>query len=553
MSDKRRDERDAFWDLSTLVPSGKKRPTLESFIQPQPPVDYRVEQGAAPAAPPPDNRLHFEEKTSDVTTYSPADNPFISRVTVTRTTGRGSYYRQYLYDAQRLLALNPPSAPYVPFYSFAPQYSQLTPAQLAFYLGWRTSVRRGTFSAQGSESYLYLYAYELLNLGGVLIDAQEALHSLCDLWCAYAAQFPSVHPYFTDWVADFALVHGLSCPSDRLKPVLHRVFSCGTRFPEFYLGMLGGEPTSDHAPLLIALLSHYDWHTSMYAKGIHAAELEKHLPQSMIGIFQDLYRSGNLQWKPGSTECMNRAAFCGAVWGHDTRYNLQILYEPIRNMGEWMEPITAAVKYSENCLRARLGIRSRLSVRGLTESHRRILDAYYRVVLPKTVAPEAVPAKPAYEALYDAPEGKLDATQAASIERLSWENTKKLVPDEPPTEEASAQAAHPDGGVPVAPLCGIPMQQESDPKSALTYCLESDNIGQSSPLPESVSFLSAVAAGDATGGVGTIRADILADQINTEFCERIGDVVLERDDVGYRLIEDYREDVERWLSSKTEK
>ena len=40
------------------------------------------------------------------------------------------------------------------------------------------------------------------------------------------------------------------------------------------------------------------------------------------------------------------------------------------------------MKYSENLLRARLGMRSRLGVGELDEEYRRIIDTYYRVISP---------------------------------------------------------------------------------------------------------------------------------------------------------------------------
>ena len=42
-----------------------------------------------------------------------------------------------------------------------------------------------------------------------------------------------------------------------------------------------------------------------------------------------------------------------------------------------------------------------------------------------------------------------------------------------------------------------------------------------------------------------------ADRINGIFLEKIGDVVLEPDGVGFRFVDDYREDAEEWLRTET--
>ena len=44
-----------------------------------------------------------------------------------------------------------------------------------------------------------------------------------------------------------------------------------------------------------------------------------------------------------------------------------------------------------------------------------------------------------------------------------------------------------------------------------------------------------------------------ADRINGIFLERIGDIVLEPDGVGFRFVDDYREDSEEWLRTETKR
>ena len=42
-------------------------------------------------------------------------------------------------------------------------------------------------------------------------------------------------------------------------------------------------------------------------------------------------------------------------------------------------------------------------------------------------------------------------------------------------------------------------------------------------------------------------SDTLADRVNEAFADGFGDVILEPTDEGYSVIDDYREDIEKWL------
>ena len=46
----------------------------------------------------------------------------------------------------------------------------------------------------------------------------------------------------------------------------------------------------------------------------------------------------------------------------------------------------------------------------------------------------------------------------------------------------------------------------------------------------------------------SMPADALADRINEIFSDKFGDIILEQTDLGYGVIDDYREVVEKWLN-----
>ena len=70
----------------------------------------------------------YDAKPSDepLFTYSPESNPLIKEVTVKLWPARYSFYEQFRHDAERLFEIRGAPCPAVPFFSFTPQYSQLS-------------------------------------------------------------------------------------------------------------------------------------------------------------------------------------------------------------------------------------------------------------------------------------------------------------------------------------------------------------------------------------------------------------------------------------------
>lgn len=468
-----------------------------------------------------DRQLHFADKNTSIDTYSLADNPFIKEISVQARFDAGTFYRQFFADAVRLLPATGSETAYTPFFSYMPQYSQMNRQQIAYYVWWRSEVRQGNYP-KADESYLLLYVYELLNLGGSLISREEALISLCETWRAYRKTFPRLNKFFADWIADFCLVFRLPIPYDRLRPMMREVLS-DNRLRELYLGSLA-EITVSSVDTLLALLSNYDWHTSRYAKGQTASAYERHLSQSLFEVFRHLFGEGKLPLRGAYTVTVSRNAFVGAVWAHDTRYYLRVTYHPFSDVGGVRTLITQAVKYSENQLRAKLGLRSRLSVDGVDEECKRRIDAYYRVMYREEKPEKKSPPPPAYEALYEAQERGMEAGRAEEIEALSWENTRRLVPEE--EEEAPS---------PTMPTI-LPISNTAD-----EYLSENDTFTR-----EETEFLSAIYEGR-PAPCDPATADVLAERINACARDRMGDVVLERMGDVYTVIPDYLDEVKEWL------
>ena len=72
------------------------------------------------------------------------------------------------------------------------------------------------------------------------------------------------------------------------------------------------------------------------------------------------------------------------------------------------------------------------------------------------------------------------------------------------------------------------------------------------PSVEAISYLRCVVYGDKETLATLVRgADTYVEQINRAFLENpaVGDIVLEPTDNGYKLVDDYRSEVEEWIQS----
>ena len=97
------------------------------------------------------------------TVYRPDDNPLIEEIAVRPWPTRYTFYERFRRDAVSLFSLKGEPCEKVPFFSYTPQYAQLSREQRAFYLWWRFRVREGQFP-DVDYAYLLLFLYEIVNL-----------------------------------------------------------------------------------------------------------------------------------------------------------------------------------------------------------------------------------------------------------------------------------------------------------------------------------------------------------------------------------------------------
>ncbi|MBQ7319275.1 MAG: TerB N-terminal domain-containing protein [Clostridia bacterium] len=560
----RQQELDDFWDISSLVvkpartPSpARSRNTSAVEVDLALPTNTQSASTTALAADTP-LRLHKQQgggsaaptsggisPEQEATTYRP-DHPLIEEVTLHPWRNSFPYYERFCHMARAFQQKKGTSAAtHVPFFSYMPQYDQMNRAQTEWYLYLRDCVRKGEYP-QTDYSYIFLLVFEIINLPDV-IEPEVGLSMMCDLWRNYHKLHPILDRYFCEWICDYCLVHQLSLSkyqlADEIIPLAQEA-----QLREFYVGASGAQAESD-ALIYLRCCSNYDYKKSKVYRGNaeHAVQMDLHIPSALRAVLKTvtpehrLFESIKMQ-----TTALTRDAFVGALCSYRIKKKIELRYRSFSRSHELRFFITDVVKYSENKLRAVLGLKSRLSIYALPEVAKKAIDAYFLQVFPKSTAKKTAESRPEYERLYDSPAVPMSSEEAQRIEEHSWQVTKQLVeafedeaPDlseKSPIEKVSYSALAEE--VVAAEINHQPQNSNCWLSSNdrwigfVRFALENDTVSQQrycreiSKMPES-----------------------LADEINEAALEIMGDIVLEQnDDGGFSVIEEYRQEIAEMIN-----
>lgn len=545
MTDKR-DDFDDFWDLSKLVP--KKKPNLSPFSTATPVSEVTVaameDTGSVSSVSSEERKLDFsayktasEDKKSE-RSYVPASSRLIKRVTIKPSHDRFDFYDTFRKAALIYFDYKCAKCEFVPFYSYKPQYSQMTTDQKKYYFFWRDELRRKRF-LKTDYSYVYLYAYEILNLPEK-IGKEEGLRLLLEVWRAYRDELPRLDINFSAWVQDYCLIYELECPFEQIKDFLFDVINVSV-FKEFYLSDIekGGNASS----AMLAYLSDYDWRRGKYAGGDNAQIYRTHVESAMQRVFALILSDETVT--NGEISKITRTAFPGSLCTHTVKCILEIEYSSISSSPELRKNVTSALKYVENKLRAILGVKSRLAIKELPDSFRRVIDKYFENEFARMKKERERAAMPEYEKLYDAPESAVSFEDAVEIEKASWKMTARLVEGTEDYEQGILEEhqSRREELTEEKPVNEVENITESDAQPWDSYGLDHTEI----------EFLLAVSRSD-TGKALQIAneskrmPEALAERVNEAFADNFGDVVLEESDSGgYKVIDDYTEEISEWL------
>lgn len=529
----KQDEKDEFWDLSSLMPKKQPAAPASRFATRVATAEVTAAHGDAPTRAPEESRLTAASAAgeAEVREYTPKENGLILSVRIIGRASDYNFYGQFRRDAIRFLNEEGQECEYTPFFSYIPQYTQLNAAQKAYYLYWRGEAKRGNF-LRCDESYFYLFAYEIINLPDY-IPPKDGIDMLCRMWAAYRKKFPRTDKYMVEWVTDYCLIHELPCPTEHIRPFLCEILPLAS-FKEFYLGSLG-ELTKEGLETALAFFSDYNFRESRYAKGEHAARLEECILGAVSPVLRELFADAHLMRESSTRSHRAHEAFCGSLCAHNVKRRIELTYFAAADVSAFRTSLTAAVKYAENKFRAALSIKSRLSVASLDTRYRELIDAYFYTKREVLVPQKPKEAPPAYEKLYDAPTRGTDLAAAREIELRSWATTRILVSEEEddevfvPAPEPTAPAAQESGAQADAAPFGMT-------KGELAY-LAALLDGRRDEVRRMLSS-------------SALLEDEMAASVNEKVLAEFGDVVLEADENGYRIIPDYEEEVSLWIQPK---
>ena len=518
-------EKDDFWDIAALLPKRKNTTASTPYGEVSPTLVTLPSESVTSPEEKEAQRLHFTDATNDVAEreYEPKENPFITRVRVRARTSHLHVFHGFKSEGALWYSMRGEVSPYVPYFSFLPQHYQLNRAQRAYYLYFRDEANAGRYLEAGI-SYVMLYIFEIINLPD-LIPPKIGVLRLANVWAAYRRQFPALDKSMIGWLADYALLHGVPCPKSILMPFMDEILA-RSALKEFYLGIEEGQNSSE-TDALILLTSAYKYQNSRYAIGANKTLFDTHIPAAAGLVLRHVFLDGGkLKY---NTVTKRHDCYAGALWAGTERYELELTYYSVTGTDDLKILMTAAIKYAENKLRAHLSIKSRLSVVCLPESYRLLLDSYFDRALPVPLKEQKkLVERPDYEALYDPASVGVSLEEAEDIEKASWENTWRLIPDEEREEIFAESDALLSQDEQVAPTAMLGAHQ----RAFLSLLLEGRRADAHRYAKEN-----------------TLSYLALGEEINEFFSDRIGDVVLLLVGEDFEMIEDYETEIREVLAS----
>ena len=545
------DERDKFWDLSSLTPKRRK---------PAPPFSKKVELSEITFSAEPSRETKKTERAKSESSFSfqsvkrnekgqkiclsyePSDNKFIKKVVISEESQGYNFYGSFKNDAERYYNETGERSDFVPYFSSVPQYSQLNEEQKNYYFFWRDCIRRGEY-IKCDYSYYWLYIYEIVNLS-LQIPPEKGIKLLCSVWREYRKQLPAIDKNMTAWVCDYCLIHGLPCPKEEISSFISQIIEF-MPLKEFYLASSGSFEEVD-ADYIMAVASDYNWHTSkLLTPGKNTEIFLAHMNASLKAPFRLLFENGEITLTTDEIRSIRYSAFNRSLCGYFTRKSIYVEYYSLSGSEKVRNTVTQAVKYAENRLRAFLSVKSRLSSHALREDYKKAIDAYYDRIFRERDRENELNSRPAYEKLYDAEQRSLSFSYAEGIEKSSWDIARRLVPEDEAAEVFSPVKEE---------------KHESENNTAFTSpaeykqeTTENEQKDSSYGLSSShIEFIKALSENDFARANEIARregetCEGFSDRINESFSDFFGDVIIEITECGCAIISDYETEVAQWL------
>lgn len=422
---------DAFWDIEDLIPERPKKATFEHRFSDVTATEIVLEprepRGDVEIPP----RAICEKRISPKILREYDGSDLISHVKIFAWPTVFEFYAKFCKDAARYFSLTHEPCEYVYFFSYMPQYEQMTVSQMSYYLYWRDEVRKGNY-IKTDINYLFLYIYEIINLTDQ-IHPSEGAKILSRLWKVYRGEFRYLDKYLGEWLCDYCLIHHVSPDWEALEAFSGEIAG-KVSLPEFYLK--NGEISWQ----LIESISSYDYKKSKYYEA-HKKEYDLHIPMALSRAVNRVMMKNPGDFGISSVKT-SRDSYAGAIVSHRSKFKLEITRYALRktsaNGEEDLKHVLAnLIKLAENQLRSAFGIKSRLSPIISDARLKQEILAYFKEYLPVKMgkSKKRETEEESYMQLYEPKQkGLADISRALDIERQAWETADLLSVEEDPEE-----------------------------------------------------------------------------------------------------------------------
>ena len=414
-------------------------------------------------------------------------------------------------------------AEYVPFFSFTPQYSQMTLRQMKYYIHWRTNFRRGK-CIKADFSYLMLFIYEVINIPEEYLPSKKGVRYLAYLWAKYRQQFPQLDKYLSEWIPDYCLIKAVECPMDIIKVFMADALK-KTTLPEFYLNKC--DPINAQAEL-IRSESEYDFNSSASVNDENRDLFTSHINMALKNCFIDKKASGM-----SVLVSEVRDTYVGALCLYENKRRMTIThYKLDKNLVDALDA-TEAVKYAESLVRSGLGLRTKNLKYSLPSAVKERIDEYFSEQVTGFEKPSEMILRVA-EKRYEPESAGFSKEEAEKIELESRSTAMLIEGDLSKEEEGNGESNESHG---------------NDEAKMLEESVATEGDALAENIKELFSKLYYKGYGAFLDGcrASGVLPEAIIEEINYFAFLKIGDIVLEADGEEYKVIQDYTKEAEEWL------
>lgn len=512
--------------------------------------------------------------------------------------------QRFVQKAKELAEAVEGAAEFVPFQTYWPTYDEMQPRQLKWYLFWRGEVRSGRYP-DTDLSYIFVYLYELIH-GIGWSEPAEGYTLMEQVWQGYRQRYPKLDLYVREWLFDLTLVFQLEERPTEPMTKLPRNLSMELKELE-WRRRFTAEPLDLSWELLLKLID-YDVEKSRFYQEQGRKDMQNYVPKVISLVDGYLSRSKGIRilelYKPKETQ-MSRYLFRSAVYDHEMYGRTKtVIVLPYSGHPPLRAFLTQLVRLTENLLREFTGVKGKLRGIDVGPEIEQLVRRYLHKEFERRKAEEAKARAPKVKINT----AKLRKLQQESDEvrdmLLSEEQTLAFTPEAPgmPLERAVTSLGRKLVEVePLQPALDFERGYEqvsedstaarSDREDLIGGRKEETVIASQSPQPDKQAsqsvteersdaeqvqseananlpeewqelfagltppqalMLAALLQGynaaerQAIAEQAGSMPELLIDEINELAMERIGDLLIDGDEV----VEDYRAELNEWLASQ---